>query len=118
MEIIAPKLPEPGRHAATVVEVEDSGVNPFDPAKERHRLKLVFKLKDGGTQCAWANATLGYRSTLRPIVVALLGSVPAVFQTDAIIGRSCEIEVQHYTDKKGQQRSRVTEVHPLTKLSA
>jgi hypothetical protein len=119
MQIVAPKLPEAGIHKARIIAIEDLGIepDPNKPGKTRHRLKLIFEFEDGSTQWKWVTATLGYRSTFRPIVEALLGGIPEVLEISDLIGRDCEIRIERYVSKD-VPRSRVTEVRPLTQLSA
>jgi hypothetical protein len=128
MRIIAPtngpfELPSPGWHRATIVEVEDLGVNPYDRKKERHRLLIKLKLEDGKIQFHWANATLGYKSTFRPLVEAAMGSIPLVFETPDLVGKTCEVFIEHYDaeDKVTKQkirRAKVTQVRPLLNMAA
>lgn len=127
MKIIAPtngdggfKLPSPGIHKAKVVQVEELGerTNPFKPGKKERRLKIVWELlEDASLQYQWLNPTLALNSTFRPIAEHLLGiAIPPGYELepDSLVGKGCEIEIQHYTDTKGNRRSKVTRTYPLT----
>ena len=112
------QLPPEGTHTATFVGFEDKGEqpDPFDPGKLRHQVQLTFSIPgDGGPlkQHAWLTASLHEKATLFKVVRALLGRRPSgTVDLNELVGKSCQVEIEHYTNFKGKPRSRITGYSP------
>src|SRR5262245_33665957 len=104
------QLPPEGLFVATLSRIDDEGPtpDPFNPGKERHRVKLIWtiNLPDGTTTDLWDwfSASLHTKARLYKAVKALIGKTPragGIVELDTLVGRSCRIQVEHYESKNG-----------------
>jgi hypothetical protein len=106
-------LPENGEHTAILTEVQDLG-DQDGPYGIRHMSKLVFALDDTGQEQWWyCKPTLHPASNFYKVAAALLNAVPpAELDSSELIGKSCILITEQYTNQQGKQRSGVKEIKP------